>query len=91
MPCARISRRRNAVGHLHEQAGAVAGLRIAAARAAVLEVHEHVDALRHDVVRLLAADVRDEADAAGVVLEGGIVEALLLEPAGLAGGGGHPR
>ena len=62
------------------------GLGIAAARAAVLEVEQHRDALLDDVVRLLAADVRDEADAAGVVLEGRIVETLLLRHSG----GVHP-
>jgi hypothetical protein len=31
----------------------------------------------HDVARFLALDVGDEADAAGVVLGGGVVEAVL--------------
>jgi hypothetical protein len=57
----------------------------------MLEVHEHRDALRDDVVRLLAANVRDEPDAARVVLVPGIVEALLFDRARFAVGGDHPR
>ena len=79
------------VGHLYQESGAVPGLRIATAGTAVLQVHEHLDALRHDVVRLLAADVGDEPDATGVVFVGGIVKALFRDPAESAGGGCHPR
>jgi hypothetical protein len=65
-----------AVGKLDQDAGAIAGLRVAAAGAPVLEVHEHLDALVDQRVGRLAPDVRDEADSAGVVLAGGIVEPL---------------
>ena len=46
----------------------------------MLQVAEHLDALLDDVVRLLAADVRNEPDAAGVVLVGRVVESLPLAP-----------
>ena len=65
------------VRHLHQDAGAVAGQRIAAARAAMRQVLQNLQALLHDVVRLDAFDVGDEADAAGVVLEPRIVQSLL--------------
>src|SRR5262249_1761950 len=57
------------VGHLHQDAGAVAGERIAAACAPVRQVLEDREALLDDVVRALALDVHHEADAAGVVLD----------------------
>ena len=43
---------------------------------AVLEVREDLERLPDDVVRARALHVDDEAEAAGVVLEGGVVEAL---------------
>ena len=64
------------VRHLDEDAGAVAGVGLAAARAAVLQVDEHLQRLPHDRVRPAPLDVDDEADAAGVVLVAGIVETL---------------
>ena len=64
------------VRHLDEDAGAVAGVDLAAARAAVLQVHQDLQRLLHDGVRLAALDVDDEADAAGVVLVHGVVETL---------------
>src|SRR5206468_8673623 len=51
-------------------------LGVAAAGPAVLEAHQHLDALVDDRVRALPAHVGDEADAAGVVLVGRIVEPL---------------
>ena len=59
------------VGHLNQDAGAVTGVRLAAAGAAVLQVDEDLQRLRDDVVRALALDVDDEADAAGVVFGAG--------------------
>ena len=70
------------VGHLQQHAGAIAGVGLAAAGAAVVEVLQHLDRLLQDLVRLAALDVDHEADAAGVVLEPGIVEALLGRQAG---------
>jgi hypothetical protein len=76
------------VRDLHEDAGAVAGERIAAAGTAVGEVFEHLEPLPHDVVALHAVHVDDEAHAAGVVLIGGVVEALLGGKAGERAVGG---
>ena len=47
------SRREELVRDLNEDAGAVAGLRIAAARAAMRQVDQDLDALGDDVVRVL--------------------------------------
>ena len=60
--------RRNAIRHLDQDAGAVAGVRLAAARAAMLQVDEQLQALLDDRVRTSALDVDDEPDAARVVL-----------------------
>ncbi len=63
------------VGDLQQDAGAVAGVGLAAARAAVPQVHQHLQRLVDDRVRALPLDVHDEADAARVVLVERIVEA----------------
>ncbi len=65
-----------AVRELDQDSGAVPGLRVAAAGASVLEVHEHLDALVDQRMGFLAPDVGNEADPAGIVLVGGIVEPL---------------
>ncbi len=65
-----------AVRHLQQDAGAVAGVRLAAARAAVLEVDEHLQGMLDDGVRGHPLQMRDEADATRVVLEAWIVEAM---------------
>jgi hypothetical protein len=68
--------------HLNEDARAVTGIDLAAAGAPVEEVLEHLQGLAHDGVRAPALDVHHEADAAGIVLVGGVVKAL---------GGRQPR
>ena len=65
--------REELVRDLDQDAGAVAGFRIAAAGAAVGQVDQDLDALDDDVVRLLTLDVGDEADSAGIVLMPGVV------------------
>jgi hypothetical protein len=65
-----------AVRHLHEDAGAVAGVLLAAAGPAVLQVQQHLDRLVDDRVRATPVSVDHEADAAGVVLEAGVVQPL---------------
>ena len=62
------------VRHLAEDARAVAGQLVAAHGPAVHEVLQHGDAVGHDAVRAAPVDVDEEPDAAGVVLEGGVVE-----------------
>ncbi len=65
------------VGHLQEDAGAVAGTGVGAAGAAVFQVDQEVQGLAHDVVRLPPFDMGHETDAAGVVLVTGPVESLV--------------
>ena len=60
--------REKIVRNLHQNAGAVAGERIAAAGAAVSEIDENFQALTDDLVAFLAANVHDETHSAGVVL-----------------------
>ncbi len=65
------------MGHLQQDAGAVTRVDLAAAGAAMVEVLEDLDALFDDGVRFATLDVHDEADAAGVMLELRVIEALL--------------
>ena len=64
------------VGHLDRDAGAVAGVGLGAGRAPVVEAAHRGERLVDDRVALAALHVDDEADAAAVVLEAGVVEAL---------------
>ena len=74
------------VGHLDEDAGAVTRTRVAPGRATVREVVQKVQSLPHDLVRSTPLEVRDEPDAARVMLVRGVVEALPWRRAyGLAG------
>ena len=66
------------VRHLRQNAGAVAGQRIAAAGPAMRQIDQDFQARAQRSVALFAADVDDEADAAGIVLVGRIVQALLV-------------
>ena len=61
---------------LDQDPGAVAGVGFAAAGAPVVEVDQGRQAVAHDLVRLPPFQVDEEADAAGVVLVAGVVEAL---------------
>ena len=80
--------RQEAVRHLQEHAGAVAGVDLAAARAPVQQVQADLERLPHELVRPFALDVDHEPYAARVVLEPGVVEALLRRP---PAGGTGPR
>ena len=64
------------VGDLDEDAGPVAGERVRPYRTAMGDVAKELHPLAHDVVARPVADVHDEADAARVVLKGGVVESL---------------
>lgn len=68
------------VGHGNEHASTIARLLLAAARAAVVEAREDHRRVAHGLVRGLAAELRDEADAARVLFILGVVQALLLRP-----------
>ena len=79
------------VRDLHQDAGAVAHARVGADRAAMLEIAEDAQAVLDDLVRLAALDVGDEADAAGVLVERRIVQAMRRRRAGIGGGGAQQR
>ncbi len=81
--------RKEVVRDLYQKAGAIARLGVASARASVGEVDEDLDAARDDIVRLTALNVRDEADAAGIVLVLWIVQTLLGGQAAANRGIGH--
>lgn len=68
---------------LHQDSSTIARARIASACAAMRQVVEYLQAFDDDVVRALALDVDDEANAARVVLVSGIVEALLFRNASI--------
>jgi hypothetical protein len=65
--CAALAREK-LVGNLDQDAGAVAGLRIAARGAAMGEVDQHLKALADNLVALFAANAGDQSHAAGIVL-----------------------
>jgi hypothetical protein len=75
--------RKKLVRNLRQNAGAVAGARIGADRAAVFEVAEDLQRIFDDLMRLAALDVGDEADAAGILVEARIVHALHVGHAGI--------
>ena len=64
------------VRNLGQHAAAVAKRGIRAHRAAMVEVDQNLQALFEDVMRLAVLHVGHEADAAGIMLFGGIVEPL---------------
>ena len=72
---------KESVGNLNQDAGAVARLRVATRRATVREVDEYLKALANDLVALFAADIGDQAHAAGIVLIAWMIEALRLRSA----------
>ena len=73
------------VRDLHQDAGAVAHARVGADRAAMLQIAQDAQPVLDDLVRLAALDVGDEADAAGILVERGIVQALRRRRAGIGG------
>jgi hypothetical protein len=67
------------MGDLQEDAGAVAGLWVAASGATMGKAAEHFERLLDDGATLLALDVRHEPDAARVVLHLWVVETASLQ------------
>ncbi len=61
---------------LEKNAGAIAGLGIASAGAAVRQVEQHLDSLAYDFVAFVAANVGHKSDPAGVVLLRRVVQTL---------------
>ncbi|MEY9791221.1 hypothetical protein ABIE77_005780 [Sinorhizobium fredii] len=80
-----------AIGNLHENARAVTHQRVGADGAAMRQVFEHEQAVAHDLVRLLALHMSDEADAAGIVFVARIIEALFSRQTGGECGRFHSR
>ena len=68
------------IRHLNQDAGAVPGIRFAAAGAAMLEIDQDLQGMANDRVRTPSLGVDDEADTAGVVLVTRVIQAV--------GGGG---
>ena len=64
--------------HLHQNAGTVAGQRIASASTAMRQIHQNFQPLPHNLMALLAMHVHDEAHSAGIVLERGVVQSFAL-------------
>ena len=80
-----------AVRDLEEHAGAVAGVALQAGAAAVLQVDQDGKRVVQGLVAALALEVRDGADAAGVVLVLAAVQASLAGGLGVAGLRGRLR
>jgi len=70
------------IRHLRQDARTVARARVGADRAAVLEVAQRLERERHDVVPGHAAQRGDHGQAAGILLEGRVVHALLGRESG---------
>ena len=64
------------VRHLDEDARAVTSIGLAASGTTVVEVGENLECVGDDFMRFPALHIDNEADAAGIVFERGIVEAL---------------
>ena len=69
--------RKKGMRHLEQDAGAVAGVGLAAACAAVAQVHQGRQRLAQDPVGALAVDIGDEADATRIVLPAWIVKSVI--------------
>ncbi len=78
MPSGVQTLRKNASGIWIRMPRAVAGQRIGADRAAMIQVEQDLQPLLDQIVALVTLDMRDEADAAGVVLVGRVIEPLLF-------------
>jgi len=66
--------------HLQQNACAIPRVRIIAGRAAVLQIGQHVERLDHNVMGFLAAQAAHHAHAAGIPLEGRIIQTVLRRP-----------
>ena len=65
------------VRHLHEDAGAVTGVELAAGGTAVVAVFEHLDISAQNGVRGSFLEVGDKTDSAVIVLQPPVVKPLL--------------
>jgi hypothetical protein len=62
--------------HLHQDAGAIARILLTPTGTAMVQVLQDRKRLLDDLVRLLPLDVDDEADAARIMFESRVIEAL---------------
>ena len=74
------------MGRLDEDPGAVAGVLFATARATMIQVQQHLDGLADNIVGLASLDIDDKTDAATIVFELRVVQALFTRHLG-----GHLR
>jgi hypothetical protein len=61
---------------LHQNARAIPGIRLATARAAVIQIDQRANGVANNGVRLPAFDVGNEAHTAGIVFELRVVKTL---------------
>ena len=73
------------VGQLHQHAGTIARVGLATTGTSVLEMFQDLQGLAHHLVRLVALDVYDKANPAGVAFAGGVVKSLFLRVSGNPG------
>lgn len=66
------------VGDRDEHACTVTRVGLTAAASAVRHAHQHLVGIYHDLTARLALQVRHQAHTAAVLLESGVIEALLL-------------
>ena len=66
------------VGNLHQNTGAVTGVLLVTGGSTVLHVHQNLQALLDDLMRLDTLDIGYEANAAGIMLELWIVQAPFM-------------
>src|SRR5262249_2109946 len=64
------------VGDLDQDPRAVAGVILAAAGPSMVEVDQSGETIADDLMRAPPLEINDEADAAAIVLVGGVIEAL---------------
>ena len=67
---------------LDEDTCAIAGIGLATASAAMVEIQKDLQGLANDGMGFLAFDIDDETNSAGFVFELGIVQALLWRRSG---------
>jgi hypothetical protein len=65
------------VGHLDQESGSVASVFVCPLGSAVIEMLQSGYRLIHELVRAFCGEVRQKGDSAGVVLETGVVQAIL--------------
>ncbi len=70
--------REKRVRNLNQNAGAVAGLRVASGSAAMRQIDQNLKTLANDLMTLFAANMGDESHAASIVFVAGMIKSLRL-------------